>query len=308
MSGLVEELVSLHAEHGLDGVKGVPQYQALCARHSGDPGLPSTLNCVRDVLEQLEVGLQGLPKEQVRFALEELSGCRLESDRLSICRELVMRRSAQYWSQAQREYFAVASDKIANWNQFFLSFTSFHPTPREVLFVNNRHCRLIDYGLKQVFGPPDTLSENLLARLINYLLEGHDLSGFYYTKHRDDRDVEEKLRSEAGRSVAFVQILAGSMFRRWPNFCWLEYDAAAADATRSVIFVMPERRDEFIKRHNVDRRLRAWYDVAVKKLDAASLVPVTEHETIEATLSELEREVVGRVQRAWDRLFEAIPD
>lgn len=306
MSGLVDALVALYAEHGLEDVKRVDAYQRLCREHRDDPALGATLNRVRDVLERLEKSLGGTHRDQVKNALSEVSGYRRDSERLEICRELVARRWAPYWSDAQRAHFEDGAEKLASWHHYFLSFTTYHPTPGEVLAVNNRHQRLIDYGLKQRFQPTLTTRENLLARLVQYLLEVHNLRGYYYPNHHHSRPVTSDLRAAAGRSLTFVQILQSSMFARaQPNYCKTEYDAAVA-GDASLVPVMSEPRAGFVMRVLVDNDLRDWYDDVLAH-QGCDVRLVSRHAEVVQALAELEDYVVDRVHRAIRRIFDTVP-
>jgi hypothetical protein len=306
MSSVVMHLAALYAEHGLEEVKTVDRYRELCAEHEGNPGLAVTLNAIRDVYEGLEQGLSGMPREQVKYALEEVAGYAGDEERLLICRELVLHRFSSLWSEAQRIYFHDASQKLQEWRPFFLSFTTYHPTKGEVLHVNNRHQRLIDAGLQQTFGPPHTLEVNLLARLINYLLESVSLKGYYYPNHKDVRDVEPKLKDYAGRAQTFVQVVQNSMFSRWPSYCKIEFDAAVADKERPLVFVMSDAREEFIERADVNFRLRDWYDCVVRK-EALTLRRAKEQAEVDEVLEDLKEHVVNQVRRSRRQMFDAIP-
>ncbi len=307
MSTLAQDLAALHAEYGLEDVKTVDRYQQLCAEHEHNPGLAVTLNTIRDVYEGLVQGLSGGAREQVTYALEELAGYIPDDERVSICRELVLGRFSELWSEAQRVYFQDASRKLETWRLFFLSFTTYHPTPGEVLYVNSRHRRIIEAGLQQTFGPPHTLEVNLLARLINYQLEStFSRKGYYYPNHKDVRDVEEKLKDYAARSQTFVQVVQSSMFNRWPSYCKMEFDAATADGERPLVFVMSDARDEFIDRADVDFRLRNWYD-CVKRKEVLSLKPAQNQAEVDVLLEKLKEHVASQVRQSRREIFNAIP-
>lgn len=300
-------LVKLHAKHGLEDVKEIDAYKRLLAAHADNPGRPAALTMVRGIYEQLENALHGTPKEQVTAALSEVSGYRIYPERGEVCRQLVLRRWSRFWSKAQRAHFTDASEKLTTWNHFFLSFTTYHPSRNEVLSVNNRYVRLLDHGLQQVIRAPDTMTENLLARLINNLLEAVDMRGFYYPKHRDERPVEQKLIDEASKSITFIQILQSSMFNREPNFCRMEFDAAMDAEPARLVVVMGEPRPTFVDRYLVAHPLRSWYDVVIGQ-ETFQLGPMRRQEQVEAEYDRLEAHVVQQVQDALKSLFAAIPD
>lgn len=307
MNQLLEQMIGLHAKHGAEGVEQDPAFQAMCESHRSDTGFNSMLNQLRDVARQLEDGLHDLtPREQVGWSLRIFNSFRREKEKQAICRELTRRRFYGTWTREQRAHFDQASEKLEHWSDYFLSFTNFNPAEGEVIFVNNEYKRLITEGLGRRIGPPETMKKNLLARLLQYRLENKPLQGFFYPEHRDPQEVEPRLKQEARRSFAFVQLLQSSMFNKWPNFCKIEYDAAAEDPSKTLIFVMAENRAGFISRELVDNRLHNWYD-GIMARDALELEPARTSADIRATLNEIQERVVLQVESARRSLFEHIP-
>jgi hypothetical protein len=314
MNEILDALITLYAEHGVEGVREEQAFQLLCDEHAGEGDFRATLHRVRDLQEQLERALSNQPyQRQVAVALEMFNTFRREKDKQAICLELIRRRYFENWSPKQREYFEDSSRKLADWRDYFLSFTSFNPTEGQVSFVNNQHRILIRHGFGQSFRPPDTVKKNLLAQLLHYLLKNKPLDGFYYPEHTSDTQVEKKLINEAGRSFAFVQVLQSVMFDRdtWPNFCQIEYDAAASDDSKTFVFVMAEKRGGFISGNSVDNRLQAWHGAVMAQpsleLEPTPLPTRTTNDVIATNLDEIQKGVVEQVELARRSLFTNVP-
>jgi hypothetical protein len=221
----LDALIALYAEHGLQGVKNVEEFRLLCEAHEDDVGFNSTLNQVRDTQAQLEDILRDQTyRQQVEFSLREISSLwdKKKEDKGRVCRELVLRGYARHWSSEQKTYFDETSEKLTTWRDYFLSFTSHKPSKPEVSFVNNEHKLLIGVGMGLTVKPPEAITQNLVARLLDYRLQNLGYYGFYFPEHKDAGTVEAKLIREASQSFAFVQLLQSTMFRRHPSFCQIE--------------------------------------------------------------------------------------
>lgn len=304
---LLEDLVALHGEHGVDGLQEARGFHALCERYRGDRGFHSTLAYVADVARPLEYAVaEQMPRDQVAFALKVLNTFRRQPPKQQICIDLTIQRCAPRWSAAQKDYYQRASHKLANWRDYFLSFTNNNPTHGHVIAINNEHKRLISEGFGQRFGPPRTTQENLLAHLLNYLLRNRLLDGYFYPDERGAADVEATLRDEAATAFAFVQLVQCAIFDRWPNYCMMEFDAAVQDESRAVVFVFAEKREGFVSRELIDIRMHDWYD-SVMVPDAVEIVQTSSAAEARAVIEMLRRRVVGRVESARQELFRNVP-
>lgn len=307
---LLDELVELHAKHGLSGLRGAKRFKKLCDEHLDDTGFNGTLELVQSVQALLErrVERPGLThREQVRAALEVLSNFRDSQEGAPACQGIVRRRYAPHWGDTYATYFDEAAQKIVTWNHYFLSFTSYNPAEGFELPINQTFKKLIREELGRTVKPAERTTANLVAELLNRLLSTSQLRGFYYVKHRDTQDVEVKLKTEAKRSFAFVQIVESSMFgNRNPNYCFIEYCAAHDDPSRRLIFVMPEPRDDFIEPDLVHFALVDWYERVLAK-DAVPLTPVQSRAEVAAAINCLRSRVVEQVKAARLQVYDQIP-
>jgi len=307
MTSLRDKVIDAYTRSGVAGVRSDVDFRAMVDEHGEDPDFRAEVARVSEIAGGLERVTKGLEaREQVIGALELFNGHRTRSGGAVICGELTRRRYAGKWSQRQLGYYEQAIEKLEHWRDYFLSFTNYNPTAGEVLFVNNQHKRLVDTGLGQKFGPPATKEENLVARLLEYLLRNLPLDGFFYPKERDPEDVRARLRREARSCFAFVQLVQNSMFETWPNYCHDEFAAARMDESRLMIFVLTVPLPQFIRRANVKNQMHDWH-AAITKPDVVQLEPTEKLARVRMLLAELETEVVARVASAREKLIGAVP-
>src|SRR5262245_48836255 len=167
MSAVTDQLVAFYAEHGTAGVRDDPGFQALCDAHVGDTGFDATRNEVQRVMAALERNVdKHKHRDQVRFALETLNTIRKEEARRAILRDLVHARYFPNWSDALREYFDWAAERLG-WQDYFLSFTSYNPTD-DVNVVNSTHRYLIKDRIPNTWRERQAESRaNLVAEMLN---------------------------------------------------------------------------------------------------------------------------------------------
>jgi hypothetical protein len=307
---LLDELIDLHAKYGLSGLPRARRFKKLCDEHIDDTGFNGTLELVQSVQGLLEHRVEepGLThRAQVRAALEVLNNVRDSKEGAAACRGIVEKRYAKDWGDTYARYFDEAAQKVLTWNHYFLSFTSYNPQAGFELPINQAFKKLIREELGRTVKPDERQSANLVAELLDRMLSNSQLRGFYYVKHRDTRDVEVKLKGEAERSFAFVQIIESSMFgNRNPNYCFVEFCAAHNDPARRLIFVMPEPRDQFIARDLVHFKLLDWYERAMAK-DAVPLTRVQSRAEAAAAIKDLRSRVIDQVIAARLQVYEDIP-
>ena len=301
-------LIELYADLGVDGVKEDADARALLQEHENDDPFNSILNHVKDIAGQLERDTEGqTPAGQVRSALALFNTLKRHSDRQRYAYELALRRYGRYWTQAQKEYMQMACRKLA-WKDFFLSFTSHNPADGEVQLVNSQHKDLIIHALGDVFKAPEIVKTNMFARVLRYYLVNGPLTGYYDPEHRGPGEVEKLLRREVVSALAFVQVVQSTMFMKLPSFCMFEYDAAVEDGEpRTMVFVMPGRKSELIRRYAVDNSLHSWYD-AIDRAHNVEIEPAEDLAEIKAAVSLIQTQIVRKVAEARDGLIENVPE
>jgi hypothetical protein len=304
---LLDDVIDAYARSGVAGVRHDGDFRAMAEEHGEDPDFRAMVSRVSAIAGELERTTRGVEaRDQVISALELFNSHRNRSEGAAICGKLTRRRYAAKWSQSQRDYYERAIQKLEHWMDYFLSFTNYNPTAGEVMFVNNQHKRLINTGLGQTFRPPATREENLVARLLEYMLRNSPLHGYFYPKARDPQDVRARLQREARRCLAFVQLVQNSMFEKWPNYCHDEFEAAREDASRIMIFVITVPLSQFIKRANVENQMHGWHE-AITKPDVVDLEPTDKIAQVRELLAKLETHVIGRVASARDDLIGNVP-
>lgn len=304
---IVARLIELYADLGVEGVKEDADARALLEEHHDDDPFNSILHHVKDIAEQLERDTGGqTPAGQVRSALALFNTLQRHGDRQRYAYELALRRYGRYWTQAQKEYLLKACRKLA-WKDFFLSFTSYSPTDGEVQLVNTQHKDLIIHALGDVFRAPEIVKTNMFARVLRYYLANGPLEGYYDPEHESPGVVEELLQREVGSALAFVQVVQSTMFIKLPSYCKFEYEAAVADGEpRAMLFVVPGRRSELIKRHAVDNSLHSWYD-AIDRAHNFEIEPAEDLKEVKATVRLIQTQIVRQVAEARDSLIKNVP-
>jgi len=141
--------------------------------------------------------------------------------KMEVYKKLIQYSYQVKWKQAQMEYFNEVSDIFSEYNNYFISYT-------------NHFARIINTNYQYVFGlfnaedysQEDLLRKNLLALAMNKYFNINNLrKGFF------DRDsirlsdlISEKVRQNAGKSIALVQLLSKASFE-WSdtNWSYIEY-------------------------------------------------------------------------------------
>lgn len=306
--GLSEELIATYAEHGPGEEELTHRLRGLAERYAGDSAFDATLDLVGEQAEMLEDGLAGKThREQVSVALECFFGARENEEAQAACRELTRRRFSEYWSSDQLEYYEETAEKLESWTDYFLSFTDHNPTAGEVMFVNNEHWTLIRAGLKRPVLVKETKEENMLAKMLDYVLTNTPLKGFFYPRERGADDVEELLDDKPNESLVFVQLIQNSMFEKSPNYCHVEFKAARSDPKRKLIFIMSAPYEEFIDAALVVNHMRDWH-ATIQRPDIVDLEPTTELVRARELLARIRQRVVKPVREARMALFESVPD
>jgi hypothetical protein len=304
--GLPEELIATYAEQGPGGEALSDRLRALAERYKGDSAFDATLNLVSEQAEMLEEGLAGKThREQVSVALEVFFGARENEEAQVACRVLTRGRFFRYWSPSQRDYYEDAAAKLESCDDYFLSFTNHNPSEDEAMFVNTEHKTLIRAGLDRPVGMAEARQQNMLAKMLDYILTNIPLKGFFYLKERGADDVEEMIKTRAEESLVFVQVVQNAMFGKTPNYCHEEFKAASA-AERKLIFVMSVPFKEFIDARLVVNSMRTWHS-AIRCPDIVDLEPTKEPGRARELLAEIRQRVVKPVEEARMKLFENVP-
>lgn len=308
MTAKVEALLEFYASFGVEGVKTREEFVSFCREHEHEDGFNDVLNEVRTAQSRLENDVIGQHsrREEVVQSLKHLRRVRLNEQRRFIYRELVRRGFAAAWTAPQRAHFEEACDKLEGWHDFFLSFTSYNEAKPSFNFVNQDHQLLLNLG-GLTLQRPEAIDQNLLAQYLHQRLGAGGYTGYYYPHDVDPRTVVQKLVEEAKRSLAFVQLLQRSMFRRYPdNYCQMEFAAASTEPSRVLVFVMSEARDDFLSMPDVPDELQGWYEAAMTH-PAIVLKPAETVEEVYATLRTIRTHLIGMVEKAHQRLLEGVP-
>jgi hypothetical protein len=307
LNPLDEAIVAAYAEHGVDNVQSDAAFSQLALEHKGDTGFNAAVFQVSQIASGLERNLEGQThRHQAVLALKHFNtwgkrdGCR------EICRLLTRRRYAPRWSRQQQSYYETASEKLATWCDYFLSFTNYNPTAGEIMFVNNQHHHLIRVGLGRSASLTERRERNLVALVLEYTLKNSGLKGFYYPDAREPENVKERLQREASSTLAFVQLIQNTMFDREPNYCLEEFDAARGDPSRKLIFVMAQLREDFRAEEDLGQEMHGWHK-AIESYAGLALEPMATEAQARSLLREIKESVVAPIRAARKELFEGVP-
>lgn len=309
-----KKLLEIYSRQKADEVGDDPDYCALCERYEKDRPFDGLRNSIERTKRELEstVGIQNSPQESVKQALKALNKRRFSKPDREVCLELIRKTYSGLWNDAQQDYFKEGSEQLMDWQDFFLSFTSRNPAPKQVNAVNTDHYYLIDHIIPGALEKNDLSKNNLLAEAIHCLLVNQPLRGFYYPTHKGKSEiVKEKLQEAARCSFAFVQLIQNHMFVTYPNYCHFEYTEATQHdqhAARRLIFVMDGEYQNLIDEGEIDFRLGNWYD-DVKSRDPAEIKPTRwpDPDVINENYQCLLTQVVQEVKNVKHRLFENVP-
>jgi hypothetical protein len=301
-------LVTLYARNGVSGVKACDEFRTLVATHEAS----DNFNVEREMVEVAQTNLEATVacqhsyREQVIQSLKQIRRVRADKSRFPIYRDLVREGYAHVWSDGQRTSFEEACTVLAEWGDFFLSFTSYNPAKPGINPINQDHELLfgVDVGKTR---DREVVEKNLLAEYLYGRLLNGGYSGYYYLHDVDPREVIPTLIGRAKRSIAFVQLLQRSMFRRYPdNYCFEEFRAAAERASRALVFVMSEPREAFVAMVDVPDDLMIWHQTALSHA-AVVLAPAQTSADVRENIWKIEKLLIGAIEAAHRRLLDSVP-
>ncbi len=120
------------------------------------------------------------------------------------------------------------------------------------------------------------------------------------------RCIRLELERLARDCFAFIQLVDGSMFQRYPNWCYVEFEAAAEDPSRVLIFVMGEPFASFISRDRVREKLLEWHARVVAE-EAVVLAPATTEAEARSAVKLINDKIAARVEAARAQLYGKVP-
>lgn len=313
MNELRRRLVDLYSGGPVTEVQSSSAYQDLLTEHKGDRVFDAERDMVQESREWVDKRLSNKPsyKDQVASALRLLRTSK-KPEQTEACRELVLQTYGTRWDANQRKYFEDKSLVIMEAWDYFLSFTNHNPARGQLNQVNKNYKYFIRKSMQRGEFERANLSErNWLAHTVDYLLRTEsNLNGFYYPEHEGDNAiVEEKLRTNCLKALAFVQLVQRDIFHYnadgYPNWCFFEYEVVRQQSADRILFVQV---DQNIPAETFNPAFDDWY-AAFKARDPVKLTTTPTYR--EAVILENERKITDlaeQIQSAVDRIYLEIPD
>jgi hypothetical protein len=162
-------------------------------------------------------------------------------------------------------------------------------------------------GSRKELTLPESADHNLVAELVHARLHDDGLRGYFYPDWREEGEVTAALTDRASRCFAFVQLVELTLFQRSPNYCQLEFDAASADPSRALVFVLTRPHDDFVAMEDdVHDENADWYDTVVAR-QGVPFAPAQTHDTAREALNVIKADIGRRIREAGDRLYDGVP-
>jgi len=311
----LKKLIEIYARQPADQVTGDPEFAELYAEHPKvDDPFHAQHQRVKKIKRRLEkeVGIQGSPHSQVKFALRYfhgLLGGTNDEDR--ICVGLTKLAYYPNWISEQKTYFDETCTRMRTKVDYFLSFTQRNRSGAGNP-INGYHRHLI-----QVVGQladPLMSVDNQFAKMLDNLLKRKFTGFFFPTTEGESNVVKKNLAERMSQSLVFIQLVQNEMFVKayagQPNFCHEEYLQAIAENKKVILlFADGEYRQDLLPDFDVLPDLDEWYEYVFER--DALFMKSTQFAPDPATMQEnhlrLKEKVMDKVEEFRVALWENAP-
>lgn len=127
------------------------------------------------------------------------------------------------WTTTQIDYFKKVANILGSYNNYFISYTNHYPQ-----HINEKFQPVINSVLRKGdYSPEDLSGKNLLAAALNKYLNIRNLRKGFFDKEsmRVSEMISERVRQNAGMSIALVQLLSKASFEfAGTNWCYDEFN------------------------------------------------------------------------------------
>ncbi len=319
----IEQLLEIYANAQHDEVHHNAAYPTLYDKYKSTSWFPSDQLKIEEIKIWIEdrVAIQQSVKNQLRECLKLLKKRKVSHDDkgYDFALRLIQKIYYEDWSVEQKAHFDNVCCILDNWSkQFFLSFTSRKLNPNEINQLHKNH----EYFIRDVLGyrRSDWLRDiksdkNLLAKAINALLS-QKLTGFYYPYHEGDNSVvEQKLKDECMCTFAFIQLVQNVMFRPYANrknYCHCEYcyvKEAEIPNERRLYVLAEECQEDLMKIEDVHTEYEEWLtEIRSKTKVELDFTRTHRARIIEEQRVKIENNIIKKIERERNKLFENVPD
>lgn len=314
MTALRKRLLELYSKGPIEKAHASDAYQELLNEHEGDRPFDGERNLIQELrsLVDLHLGNKEFYRLQIEFALRLLR--RLDTrERKETCRTLIlMSEYAKRWEAIPLRYFEQSSLVLIEAVDYFLSFTSRNPSKPNQNEVNRLHKHfIIDSIGQRAYDQADLSERNLVAEAVHYHLGNRLFQGFYFPNHVGDNTVvEEKIRTNCIKALAFVQLMQAAIFSNKPgsqNWCFFEYDLVRKKDADRILFVQIE---EGIRADKIEIAFDEWYKTFAAVKDPLRLDETRWDgpEAIDGNRKKIREKLVEQIERAENRIYLEIPN
>jgi hypothetical protein len=317
-----DDLIRVYAGNRIANMTNVAVFQSLCRRFAGDVQFQAERHEVESAKKWVETALDQpmTQQELVQKSILLLVQTRGDNKQRDLCYELILAGYRANWTDARRQYFDAAWEKIKLEYDYFLSFTSRCPAgmagdnP-----VNTAYKQFIieEITLKE-FNKADRTKMNLLALVAYKLLSQPRIKGFYFPHTQyDNTQTERKLAEACDNCLVFVQLVQTIMFEPpmdgGTNYCFFEWSRArdrfqGADNEKHILFVVAApNRNEFLQVLPF-LHYDTWHKhISNKDPPYLPEVQFRDNVTLRKIRKTFKEIILPEIRGAWFRLIEGVP-
>lgn len=326
MDNLERELIEIYVKTPIGKMQENAEYVSLCEENKYNSAFNEYRSKIEKIRKQIEKKVlnQESIKNQVKEALIILKKKKRGACKKSFtyAKKLVEGIFFGKWSQNQKEYFDDVTKTLERCcSDYFLSFTSRKPNPKEINILHMRYKFFIkeilvisnwDRKIKEA----KRNNTNLLAETINKLLSNSNFTGYYYPDYLgDNRDIEDKICNGCNATLFFIQLVQNIMFERpndRTNYCFFEYQNAEKNipSERRLYILAEDRLSSFIDNCEVCDEYDTWH-MEVEEKDKIHLQPVEmkrESSIIKANKEKITNGLVNILKQKKKELLDNVPD
>ncbi len=316
-----DKLVDIYASHPWKKVGQVSAYTILAKQFDGN----GAFHHFRDVIERCKIWIeenvltQTSEKNQVYQALKLIRWVsERDPDVLKNCIKLLEETCLNGLPSELQIFFKSRCslfEKIDH--DYFLSFTqrSRSKTKGQPNRVNMRYKTFIlstlitiDFENFKLY----SVTRNLLAETIHYLLREEGLKGFYFPdRESDTEDVDPKLDDALNSHLVFIQLVQNVMFDepdKKKNYCYLEYhhvESSGFDKSR-IKFVIEGSREKVAANDKATLDFPVWHK-AIMGQDAVILEYPEKEGDVENIQALIETHLSSLIRKCIDGLMMYAP-
>lgn len=224
-----EKLIDIYARHSSDELEendfeklktGVgKRYDILIKDHE----YPSFFNDLKSLRHELDVTLDGeVDDRQVKGCLSLLHA-KWQHDDFQLCKDVIKKGIYKTWTKDLQEYFDSGCEMIAEWKDYFISYTN-----RNLHETNTDFKDVIPEVLGHEFYTRTKDKANCVPHVIVHFLNGHGLKGFFDKDNITCGDViKEEIYKHCTAVYAFVQLVELETLKYdegKTNWCFHEFE------------------------------------------------------------------------------------